>query len=56
MDAVIVGELLLLGAATGVVAGLTGVGGGMAMAPFPTLLFRSRGCPTDILLKRAIAT
>ncbi len=40
-----VAELLLLGSITGFLAGLFGIGGGMLMAPFTTLLLSSKGMP-----------
>ncbi|MEO7151981.1 MAG: sulfite exporter TauE/SafE family protein [Burkholderiaceae bacterium] len=49
-------ELLALGAATGYVAGLLGVGGGMLMVPFMTLLLTSRGMPAQHVVKMALAT
>lgn len=52
----LVGWLLLLGAATGFAAGLLGIGGGMLMVPFLTMLLSTRGFPIDIVVKVAIAT
>ena len=51
-----IGALLLLGAATGFAAGLLGIGGGMLMVPFLTLLFSARGYPPQHLVHMAIAT
>lgn len=48
--------LLVLGAATGFAAGLLGVGGGMMMVPFLTLLLEANGFPTDEAIKVAVAT
>lgn len=47
---------LLLGAATGFAAGLLGVGGGMLLVPFVTMLLTSKGFPTEQIVKVAIAT
>lgn len=47
---------LLLGAVTGFAAGLLGIGGGMVMVPFITMLLTSKGFPTDQIVKVAIAT
>ena len=48
--------LLLLGALTGFLAGLLGIGGGMVMVPFLTLLLSSKGMPSQYIVKVAIAT
>ncbi len=40
-----VAELLLLGSITGFLAGLFGIGGGMLMVPFTTLLLSPKGLP-----------
>ena len=47
---------LLLGAATGFAAGLLGVGCGMLLVPFVTMLLTSKGFPTEQIVKVAIAT
>lgn len=52
----LVAELLLLGAVTGFLAGLLGVGGGMMMVPFMTLILSVRGVPSGAAVKMAIAT
>ncbi len=48
--------LLLLGAVGGLLAGLLGVGGGMILVPFTSLLFASRGIAAELALKMALAT
>lgn len=48
--------LLALGSATGYAAGLLGIGGGMLMVPFLTMLFTERGFPPDRIVHIAIAT
>jgi uncharacterized membrane protein YfcA len=52
---VIVG-LALLGAVTGFLAGLLGIGGGMVMTPFITMTLEHRGVSADLAVKMAIAT
>jgi uncharacterized protein len=52
---VVVG-LLVLGSCTGFLAGLLGVGGGMLLVPFLTLLMTAQGMPAEIVVKMAIAT
>lgn len=49
-------ELLALGAFTGFLAGLLGIGGGMLMVPFVTLIVGARGVEPGLAVKMAIAT
>ena len=56
LDPQLVAELLLLGACTGFLAGLLGIGGGMLMVPFLTLIFSHRGVAPGLAVKMAIAT
>ncbi len=48
--------LLALGLATGFLAGLLGIGGGMLMVPFLTALLHAKGVPEALAVKMAIAT
>ncbi|MEW6705938.1 MAG: sulfite exporter TauE/SafE family protein [Pseudomonadota bacterium] len=52
----LVAELLALGCFTGFLAGLLGIGGGMLMVPFMTLILSQRGVPAALSVKMAIAT
>jgi uncharacterized membrane protein YfcA len=56
LEPTLVLELLLLGACTGFLAGLLGIGGGMLMVPFLTLIFSNRGVAGGLAVKMAIAT
>ena len=56
MDLVPILMLLLLGACTGLLAGLLGIGGGMVMVPFMTLYLDYKGFGPDLVMKVAIAT
>ncbi len=56
MDLTLVLELLLLGTCTGFLAGLLGIGGGMLLVPFMTLILSHRGVGADLSVKMAIAT
>lgn len=52
----IIAPLLLLGSITGFLAGLLGIGGGMLMVPFVTLLLSSKAVPQQYVVKMAVAT
>ena len=49
-------ELALLGLATGFLAGLLGIGGGILMVPFLTLILNARDYPPQHVIKMAVAT
>jgi uncharacterized membrane protein YfcA len=49
-------ELLLMGAIAGFLAGLLGIGGGMIMVPFMTMILSAKGFPADVIVKMAVAT
>jgi uncharacterized protein len=49
-------ELLLLGGVSGFLAGLLGIGGGMLMVPFLTLLLTHKHFRSDLVIKMAVAT
>lgn len=55
-DPVLIAQLAVLGLATGFLAGLLGIGGGMLMVPFITIILDQRGVPADLAVKMAIAT
>ena len=48
--------LLAIGSCTGFLAGLLGIGGGMVMVPFVSLILEARGYPADYTIKIAVAT
>ena len=56
LEPLLILELLVLGVATGFLAGLLGIGGGMMMVPFITLIMSQRGIAPDLSVKMAIAT
>jgi uncharacterized membrane protein YfcA len=49
-------ELVLMGACSGFLAGLLGIGGGMIMVPFMTFILTAKGVPADYVVKVAVAT
>jgi uncharacterized membrane protein YfcA len=49
-------QLITLGCFTGFLAGLLGIGGGMLMVPFMTLILSQHGVPATLSVKMAIAT
>ncbi|MDQ8032263.1 hypothetical protein CEG14_18145 [Bordetella genomosp. 1] len=56
MDVTLVVCLLALGAVVGFAAGLLGIGGGMLLVPFLTMLFTWQGMPPELVVHVAIAT
>src|SRR5690606_30410301 len=56
MDAVWILAYLVLGALTGFMAGLFGIGGGGIMVPILTLMFIAQGFPTEQVVHLALAT
>ena len=56
LEPLLIIELALLGIGTGFLAGLLGIGGGMLMVPFITIIMSSRGIAPDLAVKMAIAT
>ncbi|MBU3740296.1 MAG: sulfite exporter TauE/SafE family protein, partial [Rhodoferax sp.] len=56
IDPMLILELAVLGLATGFLAGLLGIGGGMIMVPFLTAMLSHRGVAPELTVKMAIAT
>lgn len=56
LDPLLILELGALGLATGFLAGLLGIGGGMLLVPFLTYILGARSLPPDLAVKMAIAT
>lgn len=56
LEPLLIAELALLGVCTGFLAGLLGIGGGMLMVPFITIILTGRGVAPDLSVKMAIAT
>jgi len=56
IEPLLIAELALLGVGTGFLAGLLGIGGGMLMVPFLTIIMGHRGVSADLAVKMAIAT
>jgi uncharacterized protein len=56
MDISLVAGLLALGAAVGFAAGLLGIGGGMLLVPFMTMILTAKHFPQDQIVHMSIAT
>jgi uncharacterized membrane protein YfcA len=56
LEPLLVVELALLGIATGFLAGLLGIGGGMLMVPFVTFVLAGKGVAPEYTVKMAVAT
>ena len=56
MDWGLIVILLMMGVFGGFSAGLLGVGGGMVLVPFVTMIFTARGFPPELVVHMAIAT
>lgn len=56
MSLLLIASLVVLGCCTGFLAGLLGVGGGMMLVPFMTIIFTSIGFPIEAVVHMAIAT
>src|SRR4051812_4619947 len=56
LDPLLVLELAFIGTCTGFLAGLLGIGGGMVMVPFVTLILTHKGYPPEYTVKMAVAT
>ncbi len=55
-DLYLVLALVALGTASGFLAGLLGIGGGMVMVPFITIIMSRQGVSSDLAIKMALAT
>src|SRR3982751_1866852 len=56
IEPLLIVELAVLGVGTGFLAGLLGIGGGMLMVPFITIIMSNRGVGPYLAVKMAIAT
>jgi uncharacterized membrane protein YfcA len=56
VDISLIVAFLVLGAAVGFAAGLLGIGGGMLLVPFITMLLTAKNFPAELVVHMAIAT
>lgn len=56
IEPLLIAELAVLGVGTGFLAGLLGIGGGMIMVPFLTIILSNRSVAPNLAVKMAIAT
>lgn len=56
MDIILIAILLAVGAAVGFAAGLLGIGGGMLLVPFMTMILTAKDFPQEHIVHMAIAT
>ena len=56
IEPLLLAELAVLGLCTGFLAGLLGIGGGMIMVPFMTMILESKGFSPEHVVKMAVAT
>ncbi len=56
LEPLLIAELALMGACAGFLAGLLGIGGGMIMVPFMTIILEAKNFPAEYVVKMAVAT
>ncbi|MGE4242108.1 sulfite exporter TauE/SafE family protein [Ramlibacter sp.] len=56
LDPLLIAEFAALGIGSGFLAGLLGIGGGMVMVPFITMILANKGFAPDYTVKMAVAT
>lgn len=56
LSPLLIAELAAIGLCAGFLAGLLGIGGGMLMVPFISIILTAKGYPTEYTVKMAVAT